>query len=94
MFENVGGVWQYSPMKVTPDSTHRIVLTKEIRSALNLKPGQPLDVSISAGAVFLTPIASSKPKLIRKGKLKVYAGEVPKVDIEEAVRQVRNQTRM
>ena len=47
-------------MNVTPDSTHRIVLTREIRDALNLKPGQPLNVSISAGAILLTafPLAN------------------------------------
>lgn len=81
-------------MKVTPDSTHRIVLTKEIRSALNLKPGQPLEVSLSAGAVFLTPVSSAKKKLARKGKLKVYTGKIPKVDVEEAIQKARSYPRL
>jgi AbrB family looped-hinge helix DNA binding protein len=80
-------------MQVTPDSTHRIVLTKEIRSALNLKPGEPLNVSISAGAVFLTP-AKRKGKLVRKGKIKVYTGEIPNIDVEEAIHKARQYPRL
>jgi hypothetical protein len=59
-----------------------------------LKPGQPLDVSISAGAVFLTPVPASGGKLVRKGKLKVYTGKIPKVDVEDAVRKARNRVRL
>jgi bifunctional DNA-binding transcriptional regulator/antitoxin component of YhaV-PrlF toxin-antitoxin module len=81
-------------MKVTPDSTHRIVLTKQIRDALNLKPGQPLDVSIATGAVLLTPIPTATGKLVRKRKLKVYTGKIPNVDVEEAVTQARHYTRL
>ena len=81
-------------MKVTPDSTHRIVLTKEIRQALNLKPGQPLEVRISAGAVFLSAIPEKNGKVIRKGKIKVYTGKIPDVDVEEAVDRARHYTRM
>ena len=81
-------------MKVTPDSTHRIVLTKEIRNALNLKPGQPLEVSITPGAVLLTPVAAGKGKLIRKRRLKVYTGKIPNVDVEEAVGKARHYTRL
>jgi bifunctional DNA-binding transcriptional regulator/antitoxin component of YhaV-PrlF toxin-antitoxin module len=81
-------------MKVTPDSTHRIVLTKEIRTALNLKPGQSLEVSINPGAVLLTPLPSARGKLVRKRKLKVYRGKIPTVDVEEAVRKARHYTRL
>ena len=76
-------------MKVTPDSTHRIVLTKEVREALDLQPGQPLEMSISAGAVFLTPSPISRGKVVRKGKIKVYAGRIPNIDVEEAIRKTR-----
>jgi bifunctional DNA-binding transcriptional regulator/antitoxin component of YhaV-PrlF toxin-antitoxin module len=76
-------------MKVTPDSTHRIVLTKEVRDALDLKPGQPLEMSISAGAVFLTPAPVSSGKVVSKGKIKVYTGKIPNIDVEEAIRKTR-----
>lgn len=76
-------------MIVTPDSTHRIVLTKEIREALNLQPGQPLDVSISSGAVFLTPAPLSRGKVVLKGKFKVYRGKIPAIDVEEAIAKSR-----
>jgi bifunctional DNA-binding transcriptional regulator/antitoxin component of YhaV-PrlF toxin-antitoxin module len=81
-------------MKVIPDSTHRIVLTKEIRNALNLKPGEPLNVSISAGAVFLTPLSKRPGKLVRKGKIKVYTGKIPNVDVEEAINKSRQYPRL
>jgi hypothetical protein len=81
-------------MKVVPDSTHRIVLTKEIRSALNLQPGQALNVSISSGAVFLTPAPVKKGKVIRKGGIKVYTGKIPDIDVEEAVNKARRYTRL
>jgi bifunctional DNA-binding transcriptional regulator/antitoxin component of YhaV-PrlF toxin-antitoxin module len=76
-------------MTITPDSTHRIVLTKEIRDALNLKPGQPLNMSVTAGAVFLTPAPMTGGKIVRKGKIKVYTGKIPDIDIEEAIRKSR-----
>jgi hypothetical protein len=81
-------------MQVTPDATHRIVLTREIREALNLKPGEPLNVSISAGAVFLSPVPVPKGKIIQKGKLKVYSGKIPNIDIEQALGKARRHSRM
>jgi hypothetical protein len=53
-----------------------------------------LDVSISSGAIFLTPAPIEGGKLVRKGKLKVYAGKIPKVDVEDAVREARNRVRL
>jgi bifunctional DNA-binding transcriptional regulator/antitoxin component of YhaV-PrlF toxin-antitoxin module len=87
-------LWHDPPMKVTPDSTHRIVLTKEIRSALNLRPGQSLEVSITPGAVLLTPVTSASGKLVRKRSLKVYTGKIPNIDVEEAVGKARHYTRL
>jgi bifunctional DNA-binding transcriptional regulator/antitoxin component of YhaV-PrlF toxin-antitoxin module len=81
-------------MKMIPDSTHRVVLTREIRHALNLKPGQPLDVSITTGAVLLTPVPTRTGKVVRKGKLKVYTGKIPNVDVEKAVAKARHYTRL
>jgi hypothetical protein len=76
-------------MKITPDNTHRIVLTREMRTALNLKPGEPLEVSINPGAILLTTAKKEKGKLARKGKMLVYTGDIPDVDIVEAVNRAR-----
>jgi hypothetical protein len=76
-------------MEVTPDSTPRIVLTREIRTALNLEPRQSLEVSVTPGGVLLTPLPSAGGKLVRKRKLKVYTGKIPNVDVEEAVSKAR-----
>ena len=75
-------------MKVIPDSTHRIVLTTEMRAALGFRPGDPLEVSISPGAILLSP-APVKGNVIKKGKLKVFDGKVPDVEITEAIRRAR-----
>ena len=81
-------------MKITPDSTHRILLTREIRHALHLKRGQSLEVSITPGAVLLTPVPAKSGKLIRKHGLKVYRGKIPNIDVEEAIGQARDYTRL
>jgi bifunctional DNA-binding transcriptional regulator/antitoxin component of YhaV-PrlF toxin-antitoxin module len=76
-------------MKVVPDKTHRIVITRDMRNALNLKPGESLEISINPGAVILTPSKKEKGKLTRKGKMLVYTGDIPDVDIVEAVNRAR-----
>jgi hypothetical protein len=80
-------------MKVKPDSAHRIVLTREIRNALKVEAGQPLEVPGTPGAVLLTPLPSGNGKLVRKRKLKVYTGKIPNVDVEESVSKARHYTR-
>ncbi len=81
-------------MTVIPDSTNRIVLTRAMRDALNVKPGEPIEVSISPGAIFFTPAPMSAGKVIRKGKLKVYTGKIPNVDVEDAILKARRYTRL
>jgi bifunctional DNA-binding transcriptional regulator/antitoxin component of YhaV-PrlF toxin-antitoxin module len=81
-------------MKVTPDSTHRIVLTREMRDALNLRPGEPVEISIAPGILFLSAVPSSEGKIVRKGKLKVYTGKIPDIDVEKAVQKARHYTRL
>jgi len=75
-------------------STLHIVLSKEIRNALNLRPGQALEVHLSAGAVFLSPVPAGKGRIVRKGKLKVYSGKIPDLDVEEAVKRARHYTQL
>ena len=77
---------------VTPDSTNRIVLTKEMRRAAGIRRGQKLEVSITPGVIILSaPVV--KAKLKRKGKLTVIDGEVPDIGIAEAVDMVRHYVR-
>jgi bifunctional DNA-binding transcriptional regulator/antitoxin component of YhaV-PrlF toxin-antitoxin module len=80
-------------MQVKPDVAHRIVLTRELRNALNLKPGQPLEVSISSGVLLLSPAPLRTGKVVRKGNIKVYTGKLPGVDVEEAVNKARQHRR-
>lgn len=77
---------------VTPDGTHRIVLTKEMRQAAGIRPGEPLEVSITPGVIILSA-PSTKAKLKKKGKLTVIDGPVPDIDIAEAVNLARHYVR-
>ena len=77
---------------VTPDNTNRIVLTKEMRQAAGIRPGQKLEVSITPGVIILSA-PTVKAKLKKKGKLTVIDGAVPDIDIAEAVNIVRRYVR-
>ena len=76
-------------MNVTLDKTNRFVFTRQMRDALNLGKSEGLEVSINPGAILLTSPRRKKGKLVKKGKLLVYTGEIPAVDIVEAVNRSR-----
>lgn len=75
---------------VEPDKQNRIVLTREIRTAAGFQPGEPLQVIASPGRVVLETRPQKRGKLIRKGKLLVWTGEVPPIPLDEPVRQARH----
>ena len=87
-------VWHAHGMKftVTPDATHRIVLTKQMRQAAGIRPGEKLEVSITPGVIILSA-PSVKAKLTKKGKLTVIDGAVPDIGIAEAVNMARHYVR-
>ncbi len=77
---------------VTPDPTNRIVLTREMRRAAGIRPGQKLEVSIAPGIIILsTPPV--KARLKKKGKFTVIDGAIPDIDIADAVAMVRHYER-
>ena len=76
-------------MKSTIDRSGRIVIPKEIRELVGLKPGVELKVEYWNGNVLIEPV--SKIKLVRKGSLLVakVQGRVPKLTLEETNRILR-----
>lgn len=76
----------------TLDPTHRVVITREMRMAAGIRPGQTLNVQASPGFLILS-LPPRPAKLVRKGKLKVIDAPLPDFDVEEAVARARQYTR-
>ena len=78
---------------IEPDKQNRIVLTREIRSAAGFQPGESLQITASPGRVVLEARPQKCGRLVRKGKLLVWTGEVPAIPLDEAVRKARHYQR-
>lgn len=76
----------------TLDSTHRVVITREMRKAAGIKPGQKLHVQASPGFLILS-LPNVPAKIVTKGKLKVIDAPLPDFDVAEAVDRARRYTR-
>lgn len=83
------------PMKavVTSDSTQQIVLTKDLCVAAGIATGQRLQVTASPGFILIAPVANSSTQVVQAGQSKVFTGDIPEVDLVEAVTDARNYTR-
>ena len=74
---------------ITVDASNRIVLTRDLRQAAGISVGQKLRVSASPGRIVIE-VEPNPGKIVSKGKLKVWTGEVPETPLEEAVEQTRH----
>ncbi len=59
-----------------------------MRAALGFHAGDLLEVSIRPGVILLTP-TPAKGKVIKKGRIKVFDGKIPEIEITEAIRRAR-----
>jgi len=75
------------------DASNRIVLSRELRRAAGIPRRQKLIVWATPGRIVLEVEANTSGRVIKRGKLKVWTGDVPKTSIEEAVDQSRHYTR-
>ena len=75
------------------DASNRIVLSRELRMAAGIMPRQKLGVSATPGRIVLEIESNASGSIIKRGKLKVWTGAVPKTSISEAVEQTRHYTR-
>ena len=77
---------------VRSDCWNRVVLSRDLCRAAGITPRQKLKVSATAGRVVLE--VERKPgKVVKRGKLKMWTGEVPSTPIEAAVEVVRHYER-
>lgn len=74
------------------DKANRIVLSRDLRRAAGIPPGEKLRISATPGRLILE-VEPNKGKVVKRGKLKVWNGKVPSTPIEEAVEQARHYER-
>jgi hypothetical protein len=77
-------------MVIEPDKHNRIVLTRDIRKAAGITPGEPMQLTVSPGRIVLEVKPESSGKIIKKGGLKVWTGKVPPIPLEEAAEKSRH----
>jgi hypothetical protein len=77
-------------MIIEPDKQNRIVLTRDIRKAAGIEPGESLQLTASPGRIVLEVQPESSGKIIKKAGIKMWTGKVPSTPIEEAVEKTRH----
>ena len=75
------------------DASNRIVLSRELRQAAGIPRRQKLIVSATPGRIVLELEPNVSGRIIKRGKLKIWTGDVPVTPIQEAVEQSRHYTR-
>jgi bifunctional DNA-binding transcriptional regulator/antitoxin component of YhaV-PrlF toxin-antitoxin module len=75
------------------DKTQRLVLTKAMRDAAGISNGEKLLVTAMPGQILISPARRATGRIVRKGKAKVFTGDIPDVDVAEAVNAARHYTR-
>ena len=75
------------------DNSNRIVLSRDLRRAAGIITGQVLKASVGPGRIVLEAQPNRQGKIVKRGKLKVWTGPVPRTPLAEAVEQARRYTR-
>lgn len=75
------------------DGSNRIVLPLELRRAAGVPRGQKLKASATPGRIVLEMEPSVHGKVVKRGKLKVWTGDVPATPLAEAVEAARHYER-
>ena len=75
------------------DASNRIVLPRELRRAAGIPRGQKLKACATPGRIVLELEPSVQGKVVRRGRLKLWAGEVPRTPLAEAVETARHYER-
>ena len=75
------------------DASSRIVVSRELRRAAGISRRQTLRVSATPGRLVLEVEANASGRVVKRGKLKVWTGDVPSIPLAEAVEQARRYDR-
>ena len=98
--------WVYVGLPITPqmrqdfgmtvrvklDASNRIVIPRDLRRAARIARGQRLKVSATPGRLVLE-VEPNPGKVVKRGKLKTWTGQVPSTPLEEAVDVARHYER-
>lgn len=75
------------------DGSNRIVLSRDVRRAAGVGHGQKFKMSAVPGRIVLETETNSTGKVVQRGKLKVWTGNVPNTPLSEAVEHARRYER-
>lgn len=75
------------------DRTNRVVLSRDLRRAAGIAPGQKLTASAVPGRIILEAAPQTTGAVEKRGKLKVWTGAVPRTPLAEAVEAARRAQR-
>jgi len=74
------------------DASNRVVLSRDLRRAAGIPRGQRLKVSATPGRLVLE-VEPNPGRVVKRGKLKLWSGQVPATPIEDAVDVARHYER-
>jgi hypothetical protein len=75
------------------DASNRIVLPRDLRRAAGVPRGQKLKASATPGRIVLEIEPATHGKVVKRGKLKLWTGDVPSTPLAEAVEAARHYER-
>jgi len=75
------------------DDSNRIVLPLDLRRAAGVPRGQKLKASATPGRIVLEMEPATQGKVVKRGKLKLWTGNVPSAPLAEAVASARQYER-
>jgi len=75
------------------DASNRIVLPRDLRRIAGIPRGQKLRASATPGRIILEVEAATHGKVVKRGKLKLWTGDVPATALSEAVETTRHYER-
>jgi hypothetical protein len=75
------------------DSLNRLVLSRQLRQAAGIPRGQRLRASATPGRIVLEIPSPSSGRIVKRGKLKVWTGDVPATPLAQAVAATRHYER-
>ena len=75
------------------DGSNRIVLPLDLRRAAGVPRGQKLTASATPGRIVLEMEPATQGKVVKRGKLKLWTGNVPSTSLAEAVESARHYER-
>jgi hypothetical protein len=77
---------------IKQDGSNRIVLSRDLRQAAGISRDQKLKVYATPGRIVLE-VQPNPGKVVSRGKLKLWTGDVPTTPLEKAVDVVRQYER-